>query len=170
MPLHPALEPGRVAVVTGAASGIGLAAAAKFASLGMKVVMADVNAGALELRKRVSRRARPERSTSHLHDRRQRRARRSTRLKDRAFEEFGEVAVLMNNAGVERRRRRVSATRRAGARVIDVNLWGVINGVQVFAPAMIAQSGASAHRQHRLEAGHHPPARRHRLQRLEGRA
>ena len=56
MPLHPALGPGRVAVVTGAASGIGLAAAAKFAGLGMKVVMADANAAALEAaEERVSR-------------------------------------------------------------------------------------------------------------------
>ncbi len=48
MPQHPALQRGRAAVVTGAASGIGLAAAERFAGLGMKVCMADVNAPALE--------------------------------------------------------------------------------------------------------------------------
>ena len=47
-PNHPALAANRVAVVTGAASGIGLAASAKFAALGMKVCMADANGDALE--------------------------------------------------------------------------------------------------------------------------
>jgi NAD(P)-dependent dehydrogenase (short-subunit alcohol dehydrogenase family) len=48
VPHHPALAANRVAVVTGAASGIGLAASAKFAALGMKVCMADANGDALE--------------------------------------------------------------------------------------------------------------------------
>ena len=48
---HPALAANRVAVVTGAASGIGLAASAKFAALGMKVCMADANRAALEGRR-----------------------------------------------------------------------------------------------------------------------
>jgi NAD(P)-dependent dehydrogenase (short-subunit alcohol dehydrogenase family) len=65
------------------------------------------------------------------------------RLKDAVYQEFGEVAVLMNNAGVgggggpwenyDRWRR-----------LLEVNLWGVINGVQTFAPAMIAQGNAAA--------------------------
>jgi len=48
MTAHPAFSPGRVAVITGAAGGIGLAAAARFAALGMKVCMADLSAEALE--------------------------------------------------------------------------------------------------------------------------
>ncbi len=46
--MHPAIAPGRAAVITGAASGIGLAAAQRLAALGMAVCMADVNAAALE--------------------------------------------------------------------------------------------------------------------------
>ena len=47
MSMHPALAPGRAAVITGAASGIGFAAAVKFAALGMKVHLADSNPEAL---------------------------------------------------------------------------------------------------------------------------
>ena len=49
MSTHPALTEGRVAVVTGAASGIGLAAARRFASMGLKVCLADLSQQALEL-------------------------------------------------------------------------------------------------------------------------
>jgi NAD(P)-dependent dehydrogenase (short-subunit alcohol dehydrogenase family) len=48
MPQHPALTEGRVAVITGGASGIGLAAAKRFASLGMKLVLADLRQEALD--------------------------------------------------------------------------------------------------------------------------
>ena len=143
MPLHPALEPGRVAVVTGAASGIGLAAAEKFASLGMKVVMSDINGGVLEAAEaRVT--ARTARK-NHLRiciadvsaeD-------EVARLRDFAFEEFGEVALLMNNAGVEGGGG-VLGDLEKWRRVIEVNLWGVIHGVNLFAPAMIKQSPPSA--------------------------
>jgi NAD(P)-dependent dehydrogenase (short-subunit alcohol dehydrogenase family) len=140
---HPALVPNRVAVVTGAASGIGLAASAKFAALGMKVCMADLRGEALEAAaaKLRATAARPDdvRSfavdVSNLED--------VQRLKASVYEAFGDVALLMNNAG----------TGGGGAlfgdparwrRIIDVNLWGVVNGVQTFAPAMIGQGAAGA--------------------------
>jgi NAD(P)-dependent dehydrogenase (short-subunit alcohol dehydrogenase family) len=140
---HPALVPNRVAVVTGAASGIGFAASAKFAALGMKLCMADLGGEALEAAaaKLRAAAARPDdiRSfavdVSNLAD--------VQRLKASVYEAFGDVALLMNNAG----------TGGGGAlfgdparwrRIIDVNLWGVVNGVQAFAPAMIGQRAAGA--------------------------
>jgi NAD(P)-dependent dehydrogenase (short-subunit alcohol dehydrogenase family) len=136
MSQHPALTAGRAAVITGAASGIGYAAAERLAGLGMKVCLADVNAdGLYEAADRLMRStggggevlAVPT-DVSRLED--------VQRLKDRAYDAFGNVAFLMNNAATEGGgslfgdRGRWEAT-------INVNLWGVINGVQTFAPAMI---------------------------------
>jgi NAD(P)-dependent dehydrogenase (short-subunit alcohol dehydrogenase family) len=140
---HPALVPNRVAVVTGAASGIGLAAAAKFVALGMKVCMADANREALEAAaaKLRATAARPDdvRSfavdVSEFDD--------VERLKTSVYEEFGDVALLMNNAGIGGGGS-LFGDRAKWRRLIDVNLWGVINGVQIFAPTMIRQGSASA--------------------------
>src|SRR5580700_9705662 len=94
MPQHPALNKGRAAVITGGASGIGLAAAKRFAALGMKICLADLSQEALD-------RAAAQLSgatvitvptdVSKIEDVRA--------LKDRAYAAFGDVAVLMNNAG-----------------------------------------------------------------------
>ena len=65
------------------------------------------------------------------------------RLKDLTYAEFGEVALLMNNAGIEGGAG-VLGDLEKWRRVIDVNLWGVIHGVNVFAPEMIRQSAPSA--------------------------
>ena len=140
---HPAFAPNRVAVITGAASGIGLAASAKFAALGLKVCMADLGGEALEgaAAKVRAAAAKPDfvRSfaldVSRLEDVR--------RLKDGAFEAFGEVAILMNNAGTGGGGELFGDPAR-WRRIIDVNLWGVINGVQAFAPDMIKQATPAA--------------------------
>jgi len=136
---HPALTDGRVAVITGAASGIGLAAARRFAAMGLRVCLSDLQGSALEkATETVVTAARRGNSDvmavpTDVSDRQA-----VERLKDAVYERFGEVAVLMNNAG----------TAPGGGpwdhydrwrRVLDVNLWGVINGVQVFTPAMIEQ-------------------------------
>ena len=141
---HPALAANRVAVVTGAASGIGLAASAKFAALGMKVCMADANGEALEAaaaKLRATAAARPDSvrsftvDVSNLQD--------VQRLKTSVFDAFGEVAVLMNNAGTGGGGELFGDPAR-WRRIIDVNLWGVINGVQAFAPDMIRQGTDAA--------------------------
>jgi NAD(P)-dependent dehydrogenase (short-subunit alcohol dehydrogenase family) len=139
MSLHPALTKDRAAVITGAASGIGLAAAVKLASLGMKVVLADLNAPALDLA--AAEVARHAASAAHVRVVPTDVSRREEvqRLKDFAYEAYGEVAFLMNNAGIEGGGGLFGDADR-WRKVLDVNMWGVINGVQIFAPAMIAQN------------------------------
>ena len=143
MPLHPALTKDRTAVITGAASGIGLAAATKLASLGMKLCLADIDAGALDRAAgEVARHAANPGDVRTIATDVSRRE-EVQRLKDCAYENFGEVAFLMNNAGVEGGGTLLGDPAR-WRKILDVNLWGVIHGVQIFAPAMIAQGAPGA--------------------------
>ncbi|UEM02321.1 SDR family NAD(P)-dependent oxidoreductase [Skermanella rosea] len=136
---HPALAPGRVAVVTGAASGIGLAAARRFAALGMKVCMADIDADTLETAaSQLGGTTETLAVPTDVSDRAQ-----VERLRDKVLDRFGEVAVLMNNAGREGGGGLFGDPARWRA-ILDTNLWGVVHGVQVFGPAMIAQNTAAA--------------------------
>ena len=123
---------GKVAVVTGAASGIGRAMAERFAREGMKVVLADVEetalaaaqksiAGSIAVRTDVSK------------------AESVEALRQKAVDAFGAVHVVCNNAGV-------GVGGPAWARsvadwewILGVNLWGVVHGIRTFVPAMIAQ-------------------------------
>jgi NAD(P)-dependent dehydrogenase (short-subunit alcohol dehydrogenase family) len=142
-PNHPALAANRVAVVTGAASGIGLAASAKFAALGMKVCMADLGGDALEAAAGKVRAGatRPDDVRSFTID--VSNPDDVLRLKTSVFDAFGEVALLMNNAGTGGGGELFGDPAR-WRRIIGVNLWGVINGVQAFAPDMIRQGTAAA--------------------------
>jgi NAD(P)-dependent dehydrogenase (short-subunit alcohol dehydrogenase family) len=135
---HPALAPGRVAVVTGAASGIGLAAAERFAALGMRVCLADVDAGALDaaaasLARTTGRPADVLAVPTDVGRRGE-----VERLRDRAYAAFGEVGLLMNNAGREGGGGLFGDPGR-WREILETNLWGVVNGVQAFAPAMVDQ-------------------------------
>lgn len=135
---HPAIVPNRAAIVTGAASGIGLAAAKRFASLGMKVCLADLPGEALDrsAAEVAALAGRPEDVIAVATDVSRRESVEA--LKDRVYAAFGEVAVLMNNAGTEGGGQILGDPERWRA-ILDTNLWGVINGVQVFAPAMAEQ-------------------------------
>lgn len=135
---HPAIAENRVAVITGAASGIGLAAAKRFAGLGMRVCLADLEGEALERAATevagVANNAGNVLAVATDVSRRE----DVERLKDKVYAAFGEVAVLMNNAGTEGGGSLFGDPQRWRA-ILDTNLWGVINGAQAFAPAMIGQ-------------------------------
>ncbi len=136
---HPAIAPGRAAVITGAASGIGLAAAQRLAALGMAVCLADVDAAALgrEAAALAATGADVLAVPTDVSD-----AGAVANLRDRAVARWGQVALLMNNAGREGGGA-LSAGPERWRQILDTNLWGVVNGVQAFTPAMRA-SGAPA--------------------------
>jgi NAD(P)-dependent dehydrogenase (short-subunit alcohol dehydrogenase family) len=125
----------RVAVVTGAASGIGLALAERFATEGMKVVMADVEAAALERAAAAVRASAgavlPVRvDVSRPED--------VERLAGETYAAFGAAHVVCNNAGVAVLGAVHEHSLADWQWVIGVNLWGVIHGVRAFLPRMLA--------------------------------
>ena len=128
---------GRVAVVTGAASGIGRGMAETFAQAGMKVVLADVEDEALARTERVM----TDTGATVLAVKADVRQRDDVEaLAERAYAEFGAVHVLCNNAGVGAGGLSWEQTVDDYAWVLGVNLWGVIHGVRAFVPRMIAGS------------------------------
>jgi NAD(P)-dependent dehydrogenase (short-subunit alcohol dehydrogenase family) len=136
----PALAEGRVAVITGAASGIGLAAAQRYAGLGLKVVLADLPGPALQRAAAVvaatARRGAPDvravaTDVARPED--------MERLRDEAYDAFGAVNVLMNNAAIGRNPGGTFADLPGWRQLMNINLWGVAHGVQSFLPSMLAQ-------------------------------
>ncbi|WP_367324139.1 SDR family NAD(P)-dependent oxidoreductase [Streptomyces sp. HUAS ZL42] len=131
------LREGQVAVVTGAASGIGLAMARRFAAEGLKVVLADVEEGALD---KAASGLRAGGADVHARVVDVGVREEVDRLAESAYDTYGAVHVLCNNAGVG-----------SGAEgrmwehepndwkwAFAVNVWGVFHGVQAFVPRMLA--------------------------------
>jgi NAD(P)-dependent dehydrogenase (short-subunit alcohol dehydrogenase family) len=126
---------GGVAVVTGGASGIGRAMAERFARERAKVVVADIDQRALavvvdSIKARGGEVLGVPTDVTDLSS--------VQALAAAAFEAFGKVSVLCNNAGVALWGGLESATHRDWQWVLGVNLWGVIHGVEAFVPRMIA--------------------------------
>src|SRR5690242_3542400 len=127
---------GKVAVVTGAASGIGLGLATRFVAEGAKVVLADVEKPALddavskleadggEVAGVVTDVTVPAQVDA---------------LADAAFARFGEVHMLCNNAGVGGGGLSWEAPLSTWEWVLGVNMWGVIHGLRAFVPRMLGQ-------------------------------
>lgn len=132
---------GKVAFITGAASGIGLGLAQAFLEAGMKVVLADVRRAALEA---AAAGLGPAAGRYHLMEVDVTDRVRMARAADEVVEVFGKVHVLCNNAGVSG----VSPMHEAGYEewdwVLGVNLFGLINGVKSFLPKLRAH-GEWAH-------------------------
>ncbi len=126
----------KVAVVTGAASGIGRALAGKSAQEGMKVVLADVEESALK-------QAEDELKASGAEVLAVRtdvsKADEVEALAQRAFATYGAVHLLCNNAGVGAGRTVWESSLADWQWVLGVNLWGVIYGIHYFVPRMLAQ-------------------------------
>jgi NAD(P)-dependent dehydrogenase (short-subunit alcohol dehydrogenase family) len=130
------LTAGKVAVVTGAASGIGAALAERMAQAGLDVVLADVEEDALQAQRRkiegagvkalaVPTDVRDEASVQAL--------------ASAAMDRFGAVHVVCNNAGVSSTSDPWFGPVSAWEWVLGVNLWGIIHGIRAFLPLLVAQ-------------------------------
>lgn len=133
------LTPGSVAVITGGASGIGLAAALRFAGLGLKVCIADLGGERLAHAATLLSEVSPEGSASIMTKETDvSRADDIRHLEETVRSRFGGTDILMNNAGIQPGSG-IFGPADNWRRVFEVNLWGVIHGTQVFVPGMIAR-------------------------------
>lgn len=128
------MRAGRTAVITGGASGIGLAAAQHYLSVGMNVVIADRDTEALDkANTQLGDKARVFAVACEVINQGSLEA-----LNDVATERFGNIHCLMNNAGIGVMGKAPWEDVAAQKALIEVNLWGVIHGSAAFIPGMLA--------------------------------
>lgn len=128
------LNEGRTAVITGGASGIGLAAAERFLASDMNVVIADRDAASLEA---ASERLEAHASRLLVQGCDVSEEAELEALRDKAMDRFGAIHCVMNNAGIANRSGPPWENVDAMKALVEVNLWGVVNGCAAFIPSML---------------------------------
>ncbi len=130
---------GKVAVITGGASGVGRAIGERLGREGVKLVLADIEQGALD--KTVAElKAKGIEAIGHVTD--VTKFESVQALADRSFSHYGAVHLLFNNAGVGPRESQDMAETSLNewAWGFNVNVWGVIHGLKAFMPKLVAQN------------------------------
>ncbi|HEX4901748.1 MAG TPA: SDR family NAD(P)-dependent oxidoreductase [Acidimicrobiales bacterium] len=134
---------GRAAVVTGAASGIGLAVATALAAEGVRVLLTDHDAAALDVAvdgvRALVEGADVDGMVVDVRD-----PDAVEAAADRAVERFGGLHIAMSNAGIVNGGPAWELPLEEWHRVLDVNLWGVIHGIRAFVPRILA-TGEEGH-------------------------
>ena len=131
---HPAFQPNAVAVITGGASGIGLATAQRLAAMGLRLVIIDVREALLEpAAEQLRQLGAPEvmASSTDVSDREA-----LVELETLVAERFGGTDILMNNAGIQPGSSLLGDPEN-WLHILGVNLGGIVYGTQVFVPRMI---------------------------------
>ena len=134
---HPAFQPNAVAVITGGASGIGLATAQRLAALGLRLVIVDVREGLLEpAAEQLRQMGAPEvmASSTDVSDREA-----LVELEALVAERFGGTNILMNNAGIQPGSTMLDSSEN-WLHILGVNLGGIVYGTQIFVPRMLEQA------------------------------